>query len=485
MNYNLTPQPPKGGVGAVSLFKFTTVKSPLGDLGVILLLLFLFTLSSCNSNKPDPTGDLPGIIQNGEINILTLSGSMSYFTYKGESKGYEYELISSFAENLNLKVNIHLAENETRLKEMLVNGEGDLIAYNIPVTNKGKKMIKYCGREVVNKQVLIQRSNKGDTILKDVTDLIGKEVWVIHDSKYHRRLKNLNDELGGGINIRIIEKDTITVEDLIEMVSDGEIPYTISDDDMAKLNKTYHQNINTSLLISHTQRSSWAVRKKSPELAEAIDKWFEDYENAPQYQKIIKRYFEMSKMPGDEPAPVISSTQISIFDHFFKVHSQKLNWDWRLLASICFQESKFYTDLVSWAGASGLMGLMPVTAERFGVPIEQIYEPEENIRAASEFIKWLDRMYSYIENEDERIKFVLAAYNSGPGHVNDAQALAEKYGKNPSEWKDVDEYIKLKRLPEYYNDPVCKAGYFRGMETSNYVRCVVERWRYYQEVIEN
>ena len=453
---------------------------------IFIFPLFFIASISCHFNKTNSNqdDDLLQILHKGEINVLTLSGSMSYFIYKGEPKGYEYELLSNFADSLKLKINIRLAENETKLMEMLLRGEGDLIAYNIPITNEGKEQVSYCGREVINEQVLVQRANRNDTLIKDVTGLIGKDVWVIHDSKYYKRLKNLNDELGGGIHIQTIEKDTVTVEDLIEMVSNGEIPYTISDNDMAKLNKTYYNNIDISLLVGHPQRSCWAVRKTNPGLAAAIDDWFEKNQNNPQYKQILKRYFEMSKMPGNEPIPIISSHQISSFDPFFKKYAQKIDWDWRLLASVSYQESRFLTDRVSWAGAAGLMGLMPNTAEAFGLPADQIYDPEENIKAATGFIKKLNQMFTSIENEDERIRFVVASYNSGPGHIYDAQALAGKYGKSPSKWEDVEEYLKLKNLPEYYNDSVCKSGYFRGTETVNYVQDVIARWKYYQEKVK-
>jgi membrane-bound lytic murein transglycosylase F len=321
--------------------------------------------------------------------------------------------------------------------------------------------------------------------LKDVTGLIGKEVWVIHDSKYERRLKNLNDELGGGIRIRTIEKDTVTVEDLIEMVSKGEIAYTISDLDLAKLNKTYFNNINIALLVSHPQRSSWAVRKTSSGLAAAIDEWFEKNQNSPQYSRIMKRYFEMSKIADNQPAPIISSSQISTFDTYFKEYAKQIPWDWRLLASISYQESRFLTDRVSWAGATGLMGLMPRTASAFGLSADEIYDPAKNIRAAVNYIKMLNKLFATIENDEERIQIILAAYNAGSGHIYDAQALAGKYGKDPEKWKDVEEYLKLKHLPEYYNDPVCKSGYLRSAETISYVEAVIGRWRLYQEKVRS
>jgi membrane-bound lytic murein transglycosylase F len=371
------------------------------------------------------------------------------------------------------------------LKELLLRGEGDLVAYNLPVTNEGREAMLYCGREVVNEQVLIQRAGRGVSVLKDVTELIEQEVWVLRDSKQYHRMVHLNEELGGGIRIRIIDKDTVTVEDLIEMVSLGKIPYTVGDRDMAQLNRTYFRNLDIRLAVSHPQRSSWAVRKTSPQLASVLDEWFRNNRNTPRYRSLIKRYFEMSKLPGDEPAPVIGPHQISPYDAYFKQYARPLGWDWRLLASIAYQESKFYTDRVSWAGATGLMGLMPHTAEAFGLPTDSLDNPEGSIRAAAGLIGRLNRSFASIEDPDERIKFVLAAYNAGASHIYDARALAEKYEKNPSLWENnVAECLQLKSRPEYYNDSIVRQGYFRSTETLHYVQAVVERWHYYQEKIQ-
>jgi membrane-bound lytic murein transglycosylase F len=454
------------------------------DLLSVLILLFFLIFSSCEQKKDlYIPGDFTEILNKGEITALTLSGSFSYFVYKGEIKGYEYESLKNFADSFRLRLHIKLAENETKLTEMLMNGEGDLIACNIPLTKEGKKDLLYCGQEVVNEMALIQRSNKGNAILKDETELIGKEVWVIHDSKYYRRLMHLNNETGGGIHICTIDKDTVSVEDLIEMVSDGTISYTIGDVDIAKLSKSYYRNIDINLIIAHSQRSSWAVRKTTPELASAINQWFENNEKQSGHQRIIKRYFEMSKMPGDEPAPLLGNGQISLYDDLFKKYAHEIGWDWRLLASIAFQESKFYTDRTSWAGAAGLMGLMPKTAEIFGLLQDSIFSPEENLKAGVKLIGRLNRSFSSIEDSDERIKFIVAAYNSGSGHIYDAQALTEKYGKNPIKWADVEEFLKLKNYPEYYNDPVCKSGYFRAKQTIFYLHSVMERWAYYKEKV--
>ena len=457
-------------------------------ISILLLSAMLILGFACKkqTNSAGDAHDFPEIKDKGSITVLTLSGSMSYFLYKGEAMGYEYELLKSFSEANGLELNLVVAPNEVRLQEMLLEGEGDLVAYNLPVTNEGKAQLLYCGREVISEQVLIQRFDKESPVLTNVTDLINKEVWVIHDSKYYKRLQNLDEELGGGIIVKVIEQDTVSTEDMIAMVSTGEIPYTVSDAELAKLNKTYYRNLNISLKVSHPQRSSWAVRNTMPQLAAAINHWFTENENTPRYRSITKRYFEMSKLPGDEPVPLLGTNQISRFDSLFKKYATEIAWDWRLLASIAFQESKFYTDRTSWAGAAGLMGLMPKTAAAFGVAPDKVTDPEANLRGAVELIKRLNKSFSSIEDENERILFILASYNAGSGHIYDAQALARKYGKNPSVWSgNVEEFIKLKSLPEYYNDSVCKHGYFRGKETLNYVKHVIERLEFYKTKIES
>ena len=177
----------------------------------------------------------------------------------------------------------------------------------------------------------------------------------------------------------------------------------------------------------------------------------------------------------------MSKGQISIYDPLFKKYAKELDWDWRLIASQAYQESQFDTTAVSWAGARGLMQLMPSTAKAYGLEIEKIQNPEENLKAAVKSMKALNKSFSKIEDRDERIKFILAAYNSGIGHIYDAMALAEKYNKNPLVWDgNVAEFVLLKSNPEFFNDSICKFGYIRGRETVNYVKDVLSVYNEYK-----
>ncbi|MDR2627558.1 MAG: transporter substrate-binding domain-containing protein [Dysgonamonadaceae bacterium] len=461
-------------------------RTPLA-LFIVHCALFL----SCSGNKTGtttPVDDFAAIKDSGVINIVTLYSSISYFIYKGEPMGYEYELLKDFADSHHLKINVKIVSNVKLLTEALLTQKADLIAYNIPITNEMKQLVRYCGREMITHQVLVQRANRKDTILKDVTQLIGKEIPVNRNTRYYDRLVNLNNEVGGGILIRDIQKDTVNTEDLIEFVSKGKIPYTVSDDNVAQLNKTYYSNIDIRLKISHPQRSSWAVRKNSPSLAKALDQWFAENKNTTKYKAIMKRYFEMSKnLPeayGTVFGQLYGKGQISLFDDIFKKYAPAINKDWRLLASIAFQESRFDTTGVSWAGAAGLMGLMPKTAEAMGISVEERSNPDAGVRAAAKYIQIVERFFRNVSNDEERIKLVLASYNAGMGHVLDAQALAVKYGKDSKVWdNNVEDCIHLKSLPEYYNDSICKHGYLRGTETITYVRDVMKRWKYYREKV--
>lgn len=449
----------------------------------LMLCAWLLACASPSAHEEEEEAalsvDLPELRERGELVAVTLYRSTSYFQYKMQEMGYEYDLVKDFARSQGLKLTIKVAENRQRMIEMLSQGEADVVAFPIPVQNRLKEQVIYCGQERIDRQVLVQREVKGEKPLRDVTELIGKEIYVKANTRYSERMVNLNKELGGGIILHEVEADSVTTEDLIEQVSLGKIPYTVSDERMARLNKTYYWNLHIGLEVSFPQRSFWVVRRSSPQLAEAINGWAEGKQARTSFKAITKRYFELGKQPLVTEIPPIRGGHISPFDALFKKYAKTIGWDWRLLASISYQESRFDPAVVSWAGAEGLMGIMPGTAKALGVTPHELKDPEVGLRIGVECLRRFRQGFSGIEDPEERIKFTLAAYNAGIGHVFDARRLAEKYGKDPGVWDQVAEFIRLKNDPDYYNDPVCKHGYLRGSETFLYVREVMERYHFY------
>lgn len=460
-----------------------------GELTYMLatMLLCLLVTAGCRGNRTDSreerVHDLQQIKDSGELVVLTLYSSTSYFNYRGQDMGFQYELSEQFAKSLGVKLKVKVARNVKDLIRKLEAGEGDLIAYTLPVTKEWKDSLLYCGEDVITHQVVVQRKNGRHKPLKDVTELIGKDIYV-NPGKYYERLVNLDKELGGGIRIHLVRSDSISAEDLITQVAQGKISYTVADNDIARLNRTYYPNLDINLKISFDQRSSWAVRKDCPQLARAASEWHKVNLTSPDYKASTKRYFEISKATPHTPILSLREGKISHYDALFKKYAKEIGWDWRLLASLAYTESNFDTTAVSWAGARGLMQLMPSTARAMGLPDGKEQNAEESIKAAVKYIGMTAQSFSELPKE-EQVNFVLASYNSGIGHVQDAMALAEKYGKDPHVWKDnVEKYIVLKANEEYFTDPVCKNGYFRGTETYNFVREITGRYEQYKKKIK-
>lgn len=455
------------------------------SMAVLLLLLAVTGCRKHTGSQETDAGihDLQQIKDSGQLVVLTLYSSTSYFNYRGQEMGFQYELSEQFAQSLGVELKVKVARNVKDLIHKLQAGEGDLIAYTLPVTKEWKDSLLYCGEDVITHQVLVQRKGRRNKPLKDVTELIGKDIYV-KPGKYHERLVNLDKELGGGIHIHLVRGDSVSTEDLIEQVAQGKIPYTVTDNDIARLNRTYYPNLDIDLAISFDQRSSWAVRKDCPQLAKAASEWHKANSTSPDYKASTKRYFEISKSTPHTPILSLREGRISHYDDLFRKYAKEISWDWRLLASLAYTESNFDTTAVSWAGAKGLMQLMPSTARAMGVPPGKEQNAEESIKAAVKYIGLTTQSFKNLPQE-EQINFVLASYNSGIGHVQDAMALAEKYGKNKYIWKDnVEKYILLKANEEYFTDPVCKYGYFRGTETYNFVRDITARYEQYKKKIK-
>lgn len=454
-----------------------------GLLGVLFLLLSGCVNRQQTTDHAEATTDLPAIRQRGELVALTLYSSTSYFNYRGEPMGFQYELCRQFADSLGVTLKVKVANSPEELIRKLQQGEGDLIAYNLNVTNERKDSILFCGEENLSHQVLVQRA--GRNALKDVTEMPGKTIHV-KPGRYQQRLENLNNELGGGILIHPVTEDSISEEDLIEQVALGQIDYTICDNEVAKVNRTYYSNLDIRLNVSFVQRSSWAVRKDEPLLAQAANEWFKRNKTSNAYRSSAKRYFEQSKRIAHGSILSVKKGQISRFDSLFRHYARRIDWDWRLLASLAYAESNFDPTVVSWAGARGLMQLMPRTARILGVPPGKEDDPEESIKAAVVYIRRLDKSFASVGDKEERIKFILASYNAGEGHIKDAMALAKKYGADPTCWKDnVEKYLKLKSHERYFNDEVCKNGYFRGEETCRFVKDILQRHRLYKDKIKH
>jgi membrane-bound lytic murein transglycosylase F len=467
------------------------------------LLLFIVVVfwAGCQKDEHQENGaptvevDLEQIKERGKLVAITGYDANSYFIYKGRPMGYEYELLSLLADSLRLKLEIVVARDMDAIFDLLNNGEGDVLAANLTITKERAKKVNFTDFLITTQQVLVQRKPDNwrsmklheidEELIRDPIDLIGKKVHVRRGSSYYARLQNLSDEIGGDIDIVEAPGD-IATDELIRKISEGEIEYTVADENIALINQAYYSNIDVATSISFPQRIAWVTRKNSPQLLAAVNKWIRKMKSETDYYVIYNKYYRNTRgFRRRVKSEFFSHTggKISEYDEFLKERADSLNWDWRILASQVYQESQFEPGATSWAGAVGLMQLLPETAKQFGA--KDSHDPFENIKAGTNYLKWLDDYWEEIEDEGERLKFVLASYNVGQGHVQDARRLANKFDRDENVWRGNVAYYMLQLSKEkFYNDEVVQFGYCRGEEPRDYVREIFERYEHYRQFVD-
>ena len=454
-------------------FEITYKKAAAVFLFLFFIVVVIFLWNEI-ANSPEfvhtetieKLNDFERIKRTGTLRAVVNYNSSNYFVYRGRPMGFQYELLQELCDNLGVNLEIVVSNDINETIDGLHNNRYELIAQNLTVTGNRKEDLDFTAPLIQTQQVLVQRekSPKNETAqyVNSVLNLANKKVYVQKNSAYHQRLIHLSEEIGG--SIQIVADSTYEVEELITRVAEGIIDYTICDENIGILNQFYHQNIDVSLPISFTQNISWAVRKGSVQWKTYLDNWIEEQKPTRKYRFLYYKYFESPRAAERKSSEFnsITGNRISKYDKMIKEIAEKYDWDWRLISAIIYHESRFQEDAGSWVGAYGLMQLMPVVAETYG--IENIEDPRENVKGGIMLLNALNnRFLNSIPDSTNRIKFVLAAYNIGLGHVYDAQRLAEKYGKNPKVWENnVDFYLRNKSQEKYFKDDVVRFGYCRG-----------------------
>jgi len=458
---------------------------------------FILFILGCDSTeiKVKPINkDLNVIRKEGSLKALINYSATSYFIYKGTPMGFEYELLKKYTEEIGVELEVIPIKNMDSVFINLNAGKGDIVAANLTTTNERLKEITFTEPIIITKQVLVQRKpddwkklRKKDLekiLLRSQIDLANKTITVREGSSFHTRLKSLANEIGSSITIKTVSGDTI-MEMLIEQVANKEIEYTIADKNIALVSQWQYPNIDVNLNISSDQKIAWATRKNANSLTLSINNWLEAFQKTKKFKMLYSKYFKNQKgyhKRVNHDYYTLTSGVISPYDKLIKKYAPKINWDWELLASLIYQESHFSNNAIGWGDSFGLMQFMPQTGAKYGV--DSSSSAEANIIAGTKYINRINKIWEPLVSDSlERIKFVLASYNVGPGHVIDAQNLAKKYNKNPALWENVGYYLLHKSEPKYYKDDVVKHGYCKGYIVYDYVTEIMERYRHYKNMI--
>ncbi|MBW3551911.1 MAG: transporter substrate-binding domain-containing protein [Gemmatimonadetes bacterium] len=485
-----------------------------------LLLILTSATAACGGDDPGPPveRDLQQIADMDTLTALVTFNSTSYFLYRGEPMGFEYDLLRAFAEDAGLELRTVIARDRDRVLHRLNDGDGDVAAARIVPTRRDSPHVAYTEPLYQTRAMLVQQGappesadlpqavdtllpepgsaaddapEAGDPaplnvrarLLQRPSQLAGREVHMPDRTFYEDRLIELSDSLGE--DIHVVEVDSASHEQLIRSVSQGRVQFTVSPENLARLKESYFSNVVVTPVLGPTHDVTLAVRNNAPELKRALDSYIERARETGELQALYDKYFRDRAGIDEriESEYLTSETgRLSEYDDLLRQHAPAIGWDWRLLASQTFQESKFQPRARSWAGAMGLLQLMPATARE--VNVADAYDPEQNVAGAVRYLEWLSALWeNEIADPEQRLRFILASYNAGFGHVSDARRLAEKNGDDPDRWDDVAYWLLQKSKKDVYTDPVVEYGFCRGLEPVTYVALVLERYAHYQEFV--
>ncbi len=464
-----------------------------------MFILFLSVISCEQGDTPKNAAsslprDLDDIIADGRIRAVINVNQASYFIYKGEPMGFHFELLKRFADYLELELEIITSNDIDEALGYLQSGAADLVAVGLSVSADRKEMMRFTEPLLQSSQVLVQRKPAGwekmteiaaeEKLVRNQLDLAGKTIYVQKGSSYAQRLYNLERESGMDIGVVEVPYDA---EELARQVARGEIDYTVCDDYMSNIISALYPVLDMSTPVSFPLNIAWSVRKDGTDaLLEAINGWITGFKTTREYARLERKYFSglrPAAIAASEYFATTSGGKVSPFDEIIKSYSDSIGWDWRLVAALIYQESRFNPSVRSPRGAYGLMQVMPETGRYFGFDVTR--SVENNIRAGISYLRMLDKLFSeWVPDPEERVKFILASYNAGHGHVIDAIRLAEKNGLDPGRWdNNVALFLERKSDPAFYADPVVRNGRLRqGVAVNAYVAGILKTYQHYRNI---
>jgi membrane-bound lytic murein transglycosylase F len=275
-----------------------------------------------------------------------------------------------------------------------------------------------------------------------------------------------------------------TTDRLMQQLSEGDIAYTVAAENVAALQAGEYTNLLVRPAVGPAQQVAFAMRTNAPALKEKLDAWLAAKKKSGLLAVLYRKYFKDRRGFLQRAASrylTAETGRLSPYDDIFREYARIPGWDWRLVASQAYQESRFNPRARSWAGATGLMQIMPATARELRV---NPADPRQSVEGACRYLWKLDQQWKELKPESERLKFILASYNVGLGHVQDARRLAEKFGDDPDNWADVGYWLIRKSKRSVYNDPVVKYGFARGTEPVAYVDLILDRYEHYKAFVK-
>ncbi len=425
------------------------------------------------------TGDLPAIRERKVLRVITRNNAATYFIWRGELVGFEYDLARRLASSLGLRLEIVVPPTRANLLSWLRQGYGDVVAAGLTATRERELSGVAFGRPY-NYVIETVVSRADETGLATPRDLAGRTVVVRRRSAYWTSAERL---LAQGIAFELVAApETQETEEIVDLVARGEYDLTIADSHILDIELTWRDDVTAAFTLGDSVAHAWAVRENDSELKRAIAEFLRAEYRGLWFNITYNKYFRTRRRIVEHVTERTTRTgAISPYDALVRQYAGRYGFDWRLIAAQMFEESRFDPDARSFVGAVGLMQIMPRTAR--GLGIDNPEDPEAGIRAGTEYLRNQYQLMDDAASDEDRLWFALASYNAGYGHVSDARRLAARLGHDPNRWfGEVETVMPLLARAEYHRNT--RYGYCRCQEPVNYVRRIREKYGAYRGVIE-
>ncbi|MBT6755385.1 MAG: membrane-bound lytic murein transglycosylase MltF [Gammaproteobacteria bacterium] len=422
---------------------------------VVISLLFIF-----KDYHPLNKNDYSRILQNNEIKIVTRFGPSDYYEIKSEENGYTYDVMKGFADFIGVKLTVITMDSLEDAINALNNREVDILA-NMGITNNVKTSYAY---NKVNQYIVY--NSKYTTKPNEINDLNGNDIEII-DSII---IKNNLDSFLKSIDMNLIISKEKNIDEIINLIKDNKVKYTVlNNNELAIFNK-YFPEIKIGFTIGENIPSTWAIPENTNhQLEEQLSEYFTQILKTNKLKKFYTKHFTgklQYTFVGTRSFLADFLNVFPLYEFYFKKYAKLYNHDWRLLASIGYQESKWDKDAVSYTGVRGLMMLTKNTSKEMNV--EDREDPIQSIEGGAKYLKKMLRNLPDNINNDDKIWYAIASYNIGFRHIEDAMKMADNEGVDSGNWYLLEPYILRLSQSKYYKNT--KYGYARGWETLKYVQ---------------
>lgn len=426
----------------------------------VSIILVVVTLNACSPQR----SLLQQVLHDGELLVLTRNASTTYYEGPQGPSGLEYELARRFAEYLGVELVIKVRENLDELLEDIQSGDAHLAAAGLTITEQRQQRVRFTSPyQQIKQQVVYHQNNKRPKSLNDITE---GHLEVLANSSHVERLKELSPQFS---DLVWTENDHVGSTELLNLVAEQVVDYTIGDSNEVSINRLYHPSLQVAFDVSDKQDLAWAMPISDDlSLYTAANDFIKELKDNGELSQIIRRHYShLRNYDYAGTTRFISQVRERLprYHSLFEAAAEQYDLDWRLLAATAYQESHWNPRAVSPTGVRGIMMLTKATANYLGVLKRT--DPEQSIDGGSRYLrKLIDKLPEHIK-EPDRTWLALAAYNVGYGHLQDARMITAIRGGNPDKWVDIKDNLPLLRKRKWYKQT--RYGYARGKEPVRYV----------------